>query len=136
MNSRLENLVWERARSLCEYCRFPVDHAEADFQIDHIVAQKHLGTSSEDNLALACYHCNTYKGPNIAGIDPITGRIIRLFHPRRDRWQDHFRWEGPALIGQTAIGRATVQVLWINHPLRVETRRLLIQLGIFPPKVP
>jgi hypothetical protein len=56
-----------------------------------------------------------------------------LFHPRKDRWTDHFAWDGPTLVGQTAIARATIQVLWMNHPVVVETRRLLILEGVFPP---
>jgi hypothetical protein len=37
------------------------------------------------------------------------------------------------VIGQTAIARATILVLWMNHPLVVETRRLLIAESAFPP---
>lgn len=132
MDTRLERLVWDRAHSRCEYCQFPAEHAEADFQIDHVIAQKHGGQAAEGNLALACYYCNTYKGPNIAGIDPMSGRIVRLFHPRRDRWNEHFYWQGPVLAGGTAIGRATIRVLWMNHPLMIETRRSLIELQALP----
>jgi hypothetical protein len=56
-----------------------------------------------------------------------------LFHPRKDRWSDHFAWEGPTLVGQTRIARATILVLWMSHPLVVEKRRLLIAEGVFPP---
>jgi hypothetical protein len=129
----LEEQVWARARFRCEYCLLPVGYTEAPFQIDHIIAKKHGGETVAANLALSCYFCNSYKGPNIASLDPSTGKLVRLFHPRKDRWADHFAWEGPLLVGQTAIGRATTLVLWINHPLVVETRRLLIAEGDFPP---
>ena len=66
------------------------------FQIDHIVAEKHGGQTVEDNLALACPHCNRFKGPNIAGLNAESGEAIRLFHPRKDTWSDHFAWEGLA----------------------------------------
>ena len=102
------------------------------FQIDHIIARKHGGETIAANLALSCYFCNSYKGPNIASLDPDSGRLVRLFHPRKDRWTDHFAWDGPILVGQTAIARATILVLWMNHPLVVETRRLLIADGVFP----
>lgn len=81
------------------------------FQIDHIIAEKHAGQTVESNLALACPHCNRFKGPNIAGIDPASGEPVRLFHPRVDIWEDHFTFEGARIIGVTPIGQATVQVL-------------------------
>lgn len=130
MERSLVELIWRRAGARCEYCRFPSEHAEAPFQIDHIIAQKHRGETVAENLALACYYCNSYKGPNIAGIDPITGRMVRLFNPRAQRWRDHFAWEGARLVGRTPVGRATVQVLWMNHPLVVETRGWLIAEGL------
>jgi len=77
------------------------------------------------NLALACIHCNRYKGPNIAGVDPATGEIVRLFHPRRDKWSVHFTWNGSRLIGRTSIGRATIQVLNINAAAMVDLREAL-----------
>jgi hypothetical protein len=104
------------------------------FCIDHIVARKHHGPTLASNLALSCYHCNTYKGPNIAGIDPETAALTRLFNPRLDRWNEHFKWEGPELVGETAVGRTTIDVLQINHPDRVEHRFLLMAEGTFPPR--
>jgi hypothetical protein len=88
--------------------------------------------TAPENLALCCLHCNCHKGPNIAGIDPVTGELTRLFHPRRDRWRDHFEWHGPELIGRTPVGRATVSVLAINHPDYVAVRHALIAEGLFP----
>jgi hypothetical protein len=128
----LEDQVWERAQSRCEYCQLPVAYTEAPFQIDHIIARKHGGETVAGNLALSCYSCNSYKGPNIASLDPESGRLVRLFHPRKDRWAEHFAWAGPILVGHTAIARATILVLWINHPLVVEMRGLLIAEGVFP----
>jgi hypothetical protein len=81
---------------------------------------------------LACFPCNNHKGPNIAGRDPLTERIVRLFHPRRDKWHQHFEWRGPELMGLTPVGRATITVLEINLPHRVSLRQSLIEEGIFP----
>jgi hypothetical protein len=75
----------------------------------------------------------SYKGPNIAGIDPVFGEVVRLYHPRRDVWSEHFTWDGPVLVGRTAIGRTTIHVLWMNHPHMVEIRRWLIIAEKFPP---
>ncbi len=102
-------------------------------EIDHVIAQKHHGATTAANLVLACFPCNNHKGPNIAGIDPVTNQIVRLFNPRRHKWQRHFRWDGPILVGLTSIGRATVDVLEINDYDRVRLRQSLIEEGVFPP---
>ena len=67
-----------------------------------------------DNLAWACIFCNLYKGPNLASLDPETGALTRLFHPRRDRWDDHFRQDGASIVGLTAVGRTTCWLLEMN----------------------
>jgi hypothetical protein len=104
----------------------------ARFEIDHIVAQHHGGATNAENLALACQRCNAHKGPNIAGIDPLTGQLVPLFHPRQDRWTEHFEWSGAQLVGRTPIGRVTVLVLAINDPLYVLVRKMLMAEGLFP----
>jgi hypothetical protein len=78
-----------------------------------------------DNLALACIHCNRYKGPNIAGIDPDTGELTRLFHPRIDKWHRHFTWNGAEIQPLTSIGRVTLSVLFMNDPELVWMRTSL-----------
>jgi hypothetical protein len=103
----------------------------APFQIDHIIARQHGGTADEQNLALACIHCNRFKGPNIAGLDPETGELVRLFRPRTDKWTDHFVWDGPELRGRTQIGLVTISVLFINDLEVVALRRALQEEGVF-----
>jgi hypothetical protein len=103
----------------------------APFQIDHIVARQHGGLQEPENLALACIHCNRFKGPNVAGVDPDSGEVVRLFHPRRDHWSVHFMWNGPHVRGLTPIGRATIAVLFINDPEVVTLRRALQEEGVF-----
>lgn len=131
MERALQETVWQRAGHRCEYCHFPAAHAELPFAIDHIVARKHRGRTEAANLAFACFYCNSYKGPNLSGIDPVTGEMARLFHPRRDDWSQHFRWRGPWLVGLTSIGRATIEVLRINHPDAIAVRESLRSEGTF-----
>jgi len=100
--------------------------------VDRIIARRHGGQTVLENLALACLHCNRHKGPNIAGTDPRTGKLIRLFHPRTDQWSVHFEWIGAVLAGRTEIGRATIQVLAINAPDFLAVREALIQEETFP----
>jgi HNH endonuclease len=114
VNRDLVRRVWRRAGDRCEYCRIPRFAFPLPFQIDHILAEKHGGVTIEGNLALACPHCNRFKGPSIAGLDPDTGELTRLFDPRRDAWADHFQLDGPRLTGRTPVGRATVRVLAMN----------------------
>jgi hypothetical protein len=97
--------------------------------VDHIIAGVHHGSSTFDNCAWSCFDCNVFKGPNLAGVNSNTGEVTRLYHPRRDQWQEHFEWQGPILVGKTPEGLATIDVLRINMPPRVEHRRLLILLG-------
>jgi hypothetical protein len=89
------------------------------------------GTTELENLALACIHCNRFKGPNIAGIDPGNGEIVRLFHPRRDSWTEHFAWNGPEVKELTQIGRVTIALLLINDPEVIALRKALQEEGVF-----
>jgi HNH endonuclease len=125
--------VWARANSCCEYCLSEQEFELLTFHIDHIVAIKHRGPTALDNLALACASCSLAKGPNIAGHDPVTRRLTRLFNPRKDSWEKHFRWRRCKIHGLTPIGRTTVVVLNINDPRRVTARELLRLEGKFPP---
>ena len=130
MDAALEELVPRRARFRCEYCLLPQALVSTPFQFDHIIGQSHGGQTTTDNLAFACFHCNNFKGPNLAGLDPDTGRVVRLFHPRHDTREDHFKWQGEQLIGLTGVGRATIGTLRLNHPLRLAVRRSLLREGV------
>jgi hypothetical protein len=130
MDRRLRERVWQRAQDCCEYCQFPAGFTPVPFQIDHVLAEKHGGRSELENLALACFFCNTYKGPNIAGIDPVEASLTRLFNPRTDRWEEHFRQAGAQLEGLTPVGRTTIAVLRMNHPDALAVRQSLIAEGL------
>jgi hypothetical protein len=134
MDAATQEQVRRRADHRCEYCRLrEADDPLFTFHIEHIVAKQHGGKDSLSNLALACHHDNLHKGPNLTGIDPVTKELTRLFNPRRHKWSRHFRWDGPVLVGRTAIGRTTVYVLGMNRPHRVALREALIAAGRFPP---
>ena len=122
----------DRAQHCCEYCQLPQSLTILPFQPDHIIAEQHGGNTVLQNIAWACIHCNKKKGPNIASVDPETQQHSRLFNPRTDKWRDHFEWNGAVLQGTTPIGRATVRLLDINNPERVEVRAHLIDEGVFP----
>ncbi|RLC12738.1 MAG: HNH endonuclease [Deltaproteobacteria bacterium] len=132
ISAKLRRMVYERAGGCCEYCLIPETAALAVHEIDHIIAQKHGGLTQADNLALSCAICNKHKGSDLASLDPITGEIVALYHPRRERWSDHFQLREGLLTGLTPTGRVTVKLLQLNNPYRIQERNLLILSGIFP----
>jgi hypothetical protein len=136
MDAALVQLVWQRAWCCCEYCRMPQDLEDTPFEIDHIISLKHNGPTVAGNLALSCFHDNSHKGSNIAGLDSKTGKLTPLFNPRRHKWDRHFRWQAAYLVGRTPIGRITVAVLNINDPCRIELREALRKENLFPHSFP
>jgi hypothetical protein len=128
MDAPLRQAVRARAAYQCEYCRVPQELSELRFHVEHIIPRQHGGDDEADNLALACPDCNLRKGPNLTGIDPETGEVVRLYHPRRHAWSEHFKHEGSAIVGATAIGRTTVSLLQMNDPERRRVRELITRI--------
>ena len=83
-------------------------------------------------MAYACFRCNAWKGTDIGSIDARTGRMIPLFHPRRDRWSDHFELRGFVIEPLTIQGEVTARLLKLNLDRRVAERQLLAAVGRFP----
>ena len=129
MDAATRRLVRERAGRRCEYCHIHEDDDPYVFHLEHIVAKKHEGSDDLTNLAWSCNNCNLRKGANLSGL--VEGQVVTLFHPRRQKWQRHFRWNGPILVGKTKCGQATIHVLNINEDDRVKLRQILIAAGEF-----
>jgi HNH endonuclease len=132
VNASVLRQVWRRAARRCEYCHLPSSCYPWPLHVDHVIARQHGGQTVLENLALACLHCNLHKGPNIAGRDPASGKLIALFHPRQDQWRDHFEWSGAELTGRTITGAVTVRLLAINDPDFLVVREALLAEGVFP----
>lgn len=126
ISAELRRLVVSRARRRCEYCLIFEDDTYLGFQIDHIISEKHGGVTTEENLALACLFCNLHKGSDIGSLDD--GSFTRLFNPRADRWDEHFRFEGARIEGVTSVGRVTTALLRFNDGHRIEERRATMSL--------
>jgi hypothetical protein len=134
MASSLRKLTARRSGHRCEYCRLhEADLPGLPFHLEHVISRKHGGSDEPGNTAWSCQHCNLFKGSDLAGRDTLSGRVARLFNPRRQKWSRHFRWNGPVLVGLTSTGRATIAVLRLNAPYRIEIRTFLITTGAFPP---
>lgn len=130
MDARTRDFVRRRARDVCEYCRIPQEATPLiPFHVEHTIAKQHGGGDDPDGLALACDRCNVFKGPNLTSIDPNTSEIVPLFNPRQDVWKDHFRFRGGKILGITPTGRATVRLLNMNHPRRLELRQKWLDDG-------
>ena len=127
ISAGLRQQVRRRAKNCCEYCLLSEQDAFFVHEPDHIIAEKHSGATTIDNLALACFDCNRFKGSDIASLDPTSGKLVRLFNPRVDTWTEHFRIdpESGRILGLTDIARATVRLLKLNLPARIEIRATL-----------
>ena len=130
-------IVAQRARYCCEYCLSQLHYSPDPFSVEHITPLFSGGSNHLDNLALACQGCNGRKYISIAAIDPITGEVVSLYHPRQHHWSDHFAWNDDftLLLGLTAIGRATVEKLQLNREGVVNLRRVLHSVDQHPPNI-
>ncbi|HYE20305.1 MAG TPA: HNH endonuclease signature motif containing protein [Tepidisphaeraceae bacterium] len=119
-----------RAGDRCEYCHLPQAGHDERFSVDHVIARKHGGADGTDNLAFCCLRCNLHKGTDLTGIAPDSGEVVLLFHPRRDRLEEHFEFVGATIRGRTAIGATTVRLLQVNAPEHVRLRESLQLEGL------
>jgi hypothetical protein len=131
--ARLRRRIIARAGDRGEYCGLSQAGQGATFHIDHIIPIASGGPTEEDNLALACVSCSLHKEARRSAPDPRSGRTVPLFHPRRQRWRDHFRWEGVRVVGRTPTGRATVEALRMNRELILAIREEEAARGRHPP---
>ncbi|MEZ4684776.1 MAG: HNH endonuclease signature motif containing protein [Bacteroidia bacterium] len=131
VSSSVRKIVKERAGNRCEYCLLHEDFSFLTYHIDHIIAQKHGGTNEEDNLAYACPQCNSQKGTDLVTILEEK-KIVALFNPREDNWAEHFKTKEGKIIALTEKGEATVKLLQLNAPERLESRNLLYHIGLYP----
>lgn len=127
-------LVAQRASHRCEYCKAPEVVFNFPFEVEHIIPLSRQGANNEVNLALACRSCNLRKGIRISGIASSSNIEVPFFHPREDRWSEHFQVdvESGKIVGITAVGEVTVEYLEMNSPAQVAARQLWIRLNLFP----
>ena len=130
----LRRKVENYAKGCCEYCLIHRDDVFFAHEIDHIIAEKHRGKTEEVNLCLGCFDCNRYKGSDIGSIDIETDAYTRLYHPRLDKWEEHFELRGTEIVPLTAIGRVTEFLLQLNTDERIQKRQMLIARNRYPCK--
>jgi len=133
VSEKLSRAVRARAKARCQYCLMHESLQGATFHIEHVIPQCKGGRSGLENLALACPGCNLHKASKITAVDPATGQDVPLFHPIRQLWSEHSRFEGYQIEGLTAVGRATVETLNLNHCRRQRIRQAEGVFGLYPP---
>lgn len=136
IGKELRERVAVQARYRCGYCLTTEAIVGTPMEFDHLIPESLGGLTEEANLWLACSLCNDSKNNRIAALDLDTGKVVRLFDPRRQPWIEHFRWsdEGECILGLTPTGRATVVALNLNRPSLVRARRLWVSVGWHPPR--
>jgi hypothetical protein len=132
ISQQLRREVRARAGDRCEYCLMEETLLVWGCEVDHIVSRKHGGATESSNLALSCARCNRAKGSDIGSVHPESEELIRLFNPRRHRWDEHFRLDGVRIVGLTLIGQVTASLLQFNQDERLLERELLQKSGKYP----
>ena len=132
ISADLRRFVVARAEHICEYCLIAEEDTFYGCEADHIISEKHGGSTDGDNLALACVFCNQAKGSDVGSIHWETHTFVRFYNPRSDRWADHFELVGNRIEGITPIGAVTARILGFNSAERLLERQTLQDLGRYP----
>ena len=132
VSERLRREVADRAYHVCEYCLVHEDDTFWGCQVDHIISRKHGGGNETENLAWACACCNNSKGSDLGTRVGEAPELVRLFHPRSDRWSSCFQMSGVRIEPANLMGKATVKLLQLNHDNRLRERQMLAAVGRFP----
>jgi hypothetical protein len=125
-------VVIERAGHRCEYCRVLEYLSAYDYHVDHIIGLQHGGNNNLNNLAYGCSPCNWKKGPNISTVLEMEGPLIRLFNPRTQDWFEHFETKNGLILPRSVIGEATIKLLDLNAPYKIEERFVMGHSGFYP----
>lgn len=135
LTKEIRSLVAQRARHCCEYCAAQARFSPDPFSIEHIHPRAKGGTNALQNLALACQGCNARKYTATKALDPLTGELAPIYHPRQEAWGNHFAWveDATKLEGLSPTGRATIQKMGLNRQALLNLRGLLFAAGEHPP---
>jgi len=133
--AKQKQTVIQRAQACCEYCISQAKFSPDPFSIEHIIPKSKGGSDKLDNLALSCQGCNNRKYNHTEAIDPVTGSLVPLYHPRLQDWAEHFIWSENFtwMIGLTPSGRATIERLDLNREGIVNLREVLSLTSRHPP---
>lgn len=133
---KIKREILKLAEGRCEYCKSLAKYSLQPFHLDHIIPLVLEGETILDNLAYSCGGCNGIKNIKIEAFDPLSNLMIPFFHPRKEIWLEHFRWndDKTLMIGISPSGRVTVNTLQLNRFEVVNMRKLTILSGEHPPE--
>lgn len=133
----LKARIRQQSCNRCGYCLSLQQYVYGTLEVEHIIPKALGGSSKEENLWMACRSCNSYKSDRTSGIDSLTGKTVALYHPRQQKWSEHFTWsdDGTHIVGLTPCGRVTVVTLKLNNPFAVAVRRSWVSVGWHPPQL-
>jgi hypothetical protein len=136
ISETVKTRVRDAAKNRCGYCQSQQKYVMGILEIEHILPTAIGGDNNEQNLWLSCRLCNSHKGIQTKGNDPISDRSVQLFNPRTQRWSQHFTWseDGVYILGLTPCGRATVVALQLNNIYAVAVRQAWTSVGWHPPQ--
>lgn len=136
INPELNAKIRLQAKNRCGYCLNPQELIPYKLEIEHIHPKGLGGETVEENLWLACRECNAHKARKVEAVDPLTEKVVRLFNPRNQNWQENFEFshDRAEIIGKTACGRATVESLQMNNIYQKTARAAWVEADKFPPK--
>lgn len=135
ISPQLRQKVREQSLHRCSYCQSQQKVIGISLTVDHIIPESLGGSTTLDNLCMACWDCNLFKSNQVTAADPQTALVIRLFHPNQQEWSDHFSWnpDGTQVIGLTPTGRATIIALQLNRSTLLTSRVFWVEAGWHPP---
>ncbi len=136
ISTSMRQHIAQQANFQCGYCLTREIVSGIPLTLEHLIPKSKGGRDIENNLWLSCRLCNETKGVLVEAHDVETGELVPLFHPRVQKWTDHFTWSenGTRIIGKTRIGRATVNALSLNSEFRILARELWVEAGLHPPE--
>ncbi len=132
VSTAVRRQVARRAKFLCEYCLIQEDDTFYGCHVDHVISEKHGGSSDLENLAYACALCNQAKGSDLGSLAKESNELTRFFNPRTDLWSEHFQLAGSIIVAQTSIGEVTARIFGFNAGDRIIERELLIRFERYP----
>jgi len=132
----LDANIRRQAKNRCGYCLNPQELLPYKLEIEHLFPKSLGGESTEENLWLACRECNAHKAAKTKAIDNLTGKTVKLFNPRKQKWREHFGFseDNSQIIGKTPCGRATVESLQINNFYQTTACSIWVEMNKFPPE--
>ena len=135
LSIELRRQIREDAAGRCGYCHSPEVLLGMPLEVEHLQPHAISGSSTRENLWLACSRCNDFKGDRVDAEVPETDQRIPLYNPRQQPWSDHFAWspDGTEMIARSPIGRATIAALRLNNEYIVATRRIWVAAGWWSP---